>query len=122
MIGYSDFISCEQFFIAWGADTRTHTHTHTYTHTHTHTHTHAHTRIHPHRSDFKKPGALRPARAWFKNFGILLLTTSQGCQSGIFIFKNKKLIHIAKILETVAHDNPNLLAMSCSKQSKSNPY
>ena len=28
----------------------------------THTHTHIHTRIHPHRSDFKKPGVRRPAR------------------------------------------------------------
>ena len=42
LVGYSGFFSREQFFIAWGVDT------------------HTHTRIHPHRSDFKKPGARRP--------------------------------------------------------------
>ena len=40
MIGYSDFISREWFFITWGR---------------------THTRIHPHRSDFKKPDVHRPA-------------------------------------------------------------
>ena len=51
----------------------------------------------------------------FQIFGILLLTTSRGGQSGIsFTFRNKKLIYVAKILETVAHDNPNLSAVSCS--------
>ena len=42
-------------------------------------------------------------------FGILLLKTPRGGQSGIsFIFENKKLIHVEKILKTVTHDNPNL--------------
>ena len=43
LIDYLDFISCEQFFIAWGVDTHTSTHGHTHPHTHGHTHTHIRT-------------------------------------------------------------------------------
>ena len=47
LIGYSDFISHEKFFVAGEAGT--HTHAHTCTH------------MHPHRNDFKKPGVCWPA-------------------------------------------------------------
>ena len=44
--------------------------THTYTHTQKQTHTHTHT-DNPHRINFKKPGADRPAFAWFKNVAVV---------------------------------------------------
>ena len=49
--------------MALGVDTHTYTHARTRTHTHTHTHT----VLWLNESDFKKPGVLWPARAWFKN-------------------------------------------------------
>ena len=42
----------------------------TLTHTQTHTHANTHTDD-PHRINFKKPGARRRQRAWFKNGGCI---------------------------------------------------
>ena len=51
LIGYSGFISCEWFFIAWG----------TGTHTRTRMHTHAHTQTDfPDKSNFKKQREHQP--------------------------------------------------------------
>ena len=38
----------------------THTDAHAHTHTHTHTNIHIHTCTHPHRNNFRKPGARGP--------------------------------------------------------------
>ena len=53
--GYSGFISCELFLVAWG--------------TYTHIHTHIPICINLHRSDFKKPGVrcYGQCTTWFKN-------------------------------------------------------
>ena len=64
--GYYVCLSHDLLLMASGADTNTHTHTHTRTYTNIHG-----------RNDFKKPGACRPAHAWFKKKVLIAIKTKE---------------------------------------------